>query len=370
MHNPATQPDPLDGGFTATSLMAKTFPPLEYVVPGVIPEGLTMLVAPPKIGKSWLVLGLAKACTEGEYAFGAIPVDQRPVMYLALEDGQRRLQDRLRVLGMDGGNTDLFMMTDLVASAQKTIRTFMERHTDRKPLVILDTLGKAREIYNGNDAYQKDYAEIGFYKDITDDHPGSSLIMVHHTNKGAHGDFVSSVSGTQGLTGAADSILTIERGRTEDEATLNVTSRDAAEGSYAVSLNNGVWTLEGTGLLDAAQTARTRKVTTGLGDRMTQVVEYVTANGPVAPSEVAKGLDLEPNTAATLLGRAVRSGRIDKQGRGVYIPTPTPPVVTVGSVVTEPNISPDTTLTTHTTPLDEEHIDWSEVHTANGMEQQ
>src|SRR5699024_5671371 len=179
-----------------------------------------------------------------------------------------------------------------------------------------DTLGKAREIYNGNDAYQKDYAEIGFYKAITDEHPGSSLIMVHHTNKGAHGDFVSSVSGTQGLTGAADSILTIERGRTEDEATLNVTSRDAAEGSYAISLNNGVWTLEGTGLLDAAQTARTRKVTTGLGDRMTQVVEYVTANGPVAPSEVAKDLELEPNTAATLLGRAVRSGRIDKQGRG------------------------------------------------------
>jgi len=313
--------DPLAGSFTAASLMTKEFPPLEYVVPGVIPEGLTMLVAPPKIGKSWLVLGLAKACTEDGYAFGTVAVDSRPVLYLALEDGQRRLQDRLRTLGMEAGNSNLTMMTDLNASALKTIRTFVQRNAEHKPLVILDTLGKAREIYNGNDAYQKDYAEIGYYKDVTDQHPGSSLVIVHHTNKGAHGDFVSSVSGTQGITGAADSILTIERGRAEDDATLNVTSRDAAEGSYAVSLDNGVWTLDGTGLLEAAKNAQTRKATTGLGDAMTEVIELV-SNHPegIKPKDVATLLHWEDHKARTYLRRAYESGRIQRLERGLYTP--------------------------------------------------
>ena len=319
--NSDAESDPLAGSFTAASLMTKEFPPLEYVVPGVIPEGLTMLVAPPKIGKSWLVLGLAKACTEDGYAFGTIAVDSRPVLYLALEDGQRRLQDRLRTLGMEAGNSNLTMMTDLNASALKTIRTFVQRNAEHKPLVILDTLGKAREIYNGNDAYQKDYAEIGYYKDVTDQHPGSSLVIVHHTNKGAHGDFVSSVSGTQGITGAADSILTIERGRTEDDATLNVTSRDAAEGSYAVSLDNGVWTLDGKGLLDAAKNAQTRKATTGLGDAMTEVIELV-SNHPegIKPKDVATLLHWEDHKARTYLRRAYESGRIQRLERGLYTP--------------------------------------------------
>lgn len=344
--NSDAESDPLAGSFTAASLMTKEFPPLEYVVPGVIPEGLTMLVAPPKIGKSWLVLGLAKACTEDGYAFGTVAVDSRPVLYLALEDGQRRLQDRLRTLGMEAGNSNLTMMTDLNASALKTIRTFVQRNAEHKPLVILDTLGKAREIYNGNDAYQKDYAEIGYYKDVTDQHPGSSLVIVHHTNKGAHGDFVSSVSGTQGITGAADSILTIERGRAEDDATLNVTSRDAAEGSYAVSLDNGVWTLDGTGLLDAAKNAQTRKATTGLGDAMTEVIELVSKHPEgIKPKDVATLLHWEDHKARTYLRRAYESGRIQRLERGLYTP-----VSSVSSVSFPSGTEPIDTQDTQDTP--------------------
>lgn len=177
MSNPATQPDPLDGMFNAASLIARNFPPLEYVVPGVIPEGLTMLVAPPKIGKSWMVLGLAKACSEGGEAFDAITVGQRPVMYLALEDGERRLKDRLLTLGMESGNSDLNMMTEIPAGPIETISAYVERHAQRKPLVILDTLGKVRDVYAGNDAYQKDYRQMSELKKIVDDYPGSSLIV-------------------------------------------------------------------------------------------------------------------------------------------------------------------------------------------------
>ena len=46
-----------------TWLDEQHFPPLEYAVPGIITEGMGLLVGPPKKGKSWFVgnIGLAVA---------------------------------------------------------------------------------------------------------------------------------------------------------------------------------------------------------------------------------------------------------------------------------------------------------------------
>jgi AAA domain len=42
--------------FSAASLRSKRFPDIKYIVPGLIPEGLSMLVGRPKVGKSWMAL--------------------------------------------------------------------------------------------------------------------------------------------------------------------------------------------------------------------------------------------------------------------------------------------------------------------------
>lgn len=83
---------------TAAWLDAQEFPPLEWTVDGILPEGMGLLVAPPKAGKSWMVANIALACAAGGSALGKIPVKKRPVLYLALEDGHRRLQSRFRTL--------------------------------------------------------------------------------------------------------------------------------------------------------------------------------------------------------------------------------------------------------------------------------
>src|SRR5204863_5959835 len=70
-------------------------PPLEWIVPGVIPEGLTIFGGRPKQGKSWGIYGVGLAVATGGRAFGKIAVPQGEVLYLALEDGERRLQARM-----------------------------------------------------------------------------------------------------------------------------------------------------------------------------------------------------------------------------------------------------------------------------------
>lgn len=316
-------PDPLDSAFSSSWLMDEVFPPVEYVVPGLIPEGLTLLTAAPKIGKSWMVLGLGYAAATGGMAFGKIRVQRRPVLYLALEDGPRRLQSRLRTIGVTAGHPDLTLMTAPppgVAVAD-VIAAFLERHAGQQPLVVLDTLGKIRGVYSGSDAYGRDYSQMSQLKDLTDAWPGSSLIVVHHTKKAETTDFLDSVSGTQGLAGAADSILVLRRDRQSEGAVLHVTSRDALEGEYAVTLTDGTWTLDGSDLASAAQAAQTRRATDGLGDAMTELVNVV-ARYPegIRRKELEELLHVDAGTLGKNLTRAVDADRIRKIGRGLYAP--------------------------------------------------
>ncbi|MDQ0117449.1 hypothetical protein J2T22_000619 [Pseudarthrobacter defluvii] len=338
----ATAPDPLDGVFAADWLTKQVLPAVEYVVPGVIPEGLTILVAPPKIGKSWMVLGLGVAAATGDLAFGSIPVDARPVLYLALEDGARRLQSRLRTIGVTAGPRGLFFMTEVPAGPLATIATFLDRNAEHKPLVILDTLGKVRGTYGGNDAYGNDYSQMSQLKDLVDRHPGSSLIVVHHTNKGEKSDFLDSVSGTQGLAGAADSILLIQRDRQTESSTLHVTSRDAKEGQYSLHLSDGVWKLDGSSLREASEALRIRSATEGVGDDMAELVKVVSRYPEgMKPKDVASLLHWEDGKTRLYLRRACESGRIANPKRGLYAP------VTTETTVTIPFGTPDESITSY-----------------------
>ncbi|MGP5026775.1 AAA family ATPase [Glutamicibacter ardleyensis] len=325
MTTSATAPDPLDDVFDSAWLTEQDFPPVEYVVPGVIPEGLTILVAPPKVGKSWMVLGIAEAAASGGQVFGAIQVKRRPVLYLALEDGPRRLKSRLKVIGVESGNNNLMFLTKLMAGVDVTMQAFLERHGHNKPLIILDTLGKVRGTYSGNDAYGKDYSQMSALKGLVDDVPGSSLIVVHHTNKGEKSDFLDSVSGTQGLAGAADSILAIRRERNTTNSTLHVTSRDAAEGEYALTLTDGVWAMDGATLQDAADAVLTRESTAGVADPMAELVKMVTKYPEGTKADgLAVVLGWEKSKVATYLARAEKAGRVVRLEWGKYGPVTTP----------------------------------------------
>jgi hypothetical protein len=69
--------------FTAAELMAEELPPVRWVVPDILPEGVTFLAGKPKMGKSWLCLGLDVAVAIGGVALGTKHVEQGEVLYLS-----------------------------------------------------------------------------------------------------------------------------------------------------------------------------------------------------------------------------------------------------------------------------------------------
>ncbi|WP_051730591.1 AAA family ATPase [Rhodococcus globerulus] len=310
-------------------LDAQHFPPLQWSVQGIVPEGFGLIVAPPKAGKSWFVAGIGLACATGGLALGKISVSRRPVLYMALEDGHRRLQGRFRQILGEGVPIpkDLHVIVKAQPLAVVAmISEFLDRHSDKAPLIILDTLGKVKPPKRaGEDAYTADYAIGTKLKDLVDAVSGSSLLVVHHTRKAESSDFVDAVSGTQGIAGSADFILVLARKRKSDDAVLAVTGRDVPENEYALTTSDGRWSLDGMDLTDAAATVESRQQKTALADRSMEILRFVSSRPETTAKDVeAEFTDINNNDAGTYLRRLHEAGHISKPRRGTYSPVSEP----------------------------------------------
>jgi hypothetical protein len=65
-----------DDSINAESLLGMDFAPLEYVIPGYVVEGLTVLGGKPKLGKSWWAYDASIAVATGGRAMGRVECEQ------------------------------------------------------------------------------------------------------------------------------------------------------------------------------------------------------------------------------------------------------------------------------------------------------
>ena len=162
------------------------FPDPRWAVPGIICEGVTLLCGPPKVGKSWMSLGLGLSVAAGAMAFDSIPVDGGPVLYLALEDTPRRLKTRIgKILGGQPAPTGLTLATacpPLPQGGDEAIAFWLDRHRDAR-MVIIDVFAKLRGASApGASAYDADYAAVGRVKKVADAYC-VAIVCVHHVRK-------------------------------------------------------------------------------------------------------------------------------------------------------------------------------------------
>lgn len=349
----------LAGIITAAELHNEVFDPLVQFVHGIVQEGFGIVAGPPKLGKSWWTLNLALAVASGGRGFGKIQVEEKDVLLLALEDSHRRLQGRIRtVFGSDIPPKRLHLLTVVQTNLLiPTITAWLQGHPGG--LIILDTLGRARQQRRqGEDPYLADYKAGVALKQVVDAFPGSALLGVHHSRKASSDDFVDDLSGTLGLAGSADYVLVLRRPRGSDQATLQVTGRDAPEGEYAFTVCDGAWTLAGQGLAEAAAEAQTRRETKSLGDRALEVLSLVNDRAPASHTtarDVADALGIDGDQARVYLNRLASSDRIAKIGRGAYtsvtsVTTVTDNVVTLPITVATSVNGVDVTNETDVTP--------------------
>lgn len=197
------------------------------VVDGLLSSGVYILAGAPKIGKSFLVAQIAFHVSTGQKLWD-YEVHQGTVLYLALEDNQRRLQQRMsRMFGVDGTQNLHFATSagQVGKGLDEQLENFVQEHENTK-LIIVDTLQKVRETVSDTYSYASDYDVIGKLKEFADKHD-ICILIVHHTRKQPAGDSFEMISGTTGLLGCADGALLMQKEkRTDGRATLEVVGRD------------------------------------------------------------------------------------------------------------------------------------------------
>lgn len=316
-------------------LMTREFPPLGWVVDEMIPEGTSLLVAAPKVGKSLLSLDVAVAAATGRPAFGSIRTGEpRPVLYLDLESGERRLQSRVLAQGWDDFGGFRYHLD--AATGVETIRRFMRKNAGKRPLAILDTLAAVMTDRGDRATLLKhEYDTLKVYQQITATDPGSSIIVVHHTRKLDSSDPLGMASGTHGTTGAVDHVFVLSRpDRMRTDGVLSRISRDVEDVEFELRLRDARWYAAGASAEEAqrahAEKERERKLASlgPLANGLLMIVE--SKEGATLSVETIFGLyegASDRDTVSKTLARLSRNGHIEKVGRGAYtarIATSTP----------------------------------------------
>lgn len=303
-------------GFKLTSaadLVARHFAEPKWAIPGIVAEGLAILAGRPKTGKSWASLDFAVAASGGYPALGNIDCQSGPVLLLALEDNDRRLNQRLKAV-----------LQGLPAPASLDIATAWRRadngglddlaawlttHPDAR-LVIIDTLQKIRGERSKNDGiYADDYAAIGGLKALSDKH-GVPFLVVHHLRKDAASDPLESVSGTAGITGAADSILVLRREPNDSFGLLYVRGRDVPEAEIAMQFDDatGKWLR----LVGADDFRRSK-------ERNAIIRAMLDMGEPMTPAEIADAIGKPRGSGVRmLLSKMRKAGDIVRCANGRY----------------------------------------------------
>ena len=284
------------------------------MVLGLFVEGLTILAARPKIGKSWLMLAVAAAVASGGKVLGSVPVVAGDVLYLALEDTPRRMKSRLRKLLGDGAlpsQLHIAFAKDW-PRADRDGLTHLELFLNANPqcrMVVIDTWARFRPNHSANESgYASDYADIEPLQEMAG-RRHVAIVLVHHLRKATAEDWIDTLSGTLGLAGAADGLLGIFRARGEATAVLKVTGRDLEEQEFGLRFDaeRGAWTLLGSAADVALST-----------ERLSILDVLRAANRPMAARELALATDRTLTATQKMVYRMVSEGQVVTPRTGWY----------------------------------------------------
>lgn len=299
-------------GMNGADLLGLVLPPLQWRIDGLLPEGLGIIAAPPKTGKSVLAYQMAVELAAGGTEMLGCAVHPAPVLYYALEDGQRRSQSRVLSMLRDRDpemlRRNLFLRWDaprLGGDLEAEMHGWLQDHPGG--LVIIDVLAKVRPLASSvksKNAYDEDYDALTGVHRVTKLNPGSTILVVTHDRKAGSEDWMTRVTGTRGVTGAADFVMFINRTRGEGGGTLALAGRDVEDDSINMRFDVAGWTK-----------ADMQFTVSSISDIRERIYTWLVNNGPAFQAAIFDGLSAQyPNVTKDIIDH-----RIADMGRDGHI---------------------------------------------------
>ena len=302
------QDRPMFESISAAELYAKEFPPVKWIVPRLLPEGLTLLCGKAKLGKSWLALSIAIAVSKGGAALHFAPVEQGTVLFLSLEDSERQLQQRQKILTQDAAHQlkDLHFVNEAprIGNGFRTMLCNWLEQNPKTRLVVIDTLSKIVPLkQNDKNLFLSDHDLISSLKSIADRYR-ACLLVVHHLRKAESADALDAVAGTGGLVAGASTTMVLRRERGQMDAALFCVGKEIMDADLAMQFDQEscAWKILG----DAREFQ--------LNSDRKEIIDTLREYGPMSGRELARMLGKNTRAITGMLTRMERDNLIFKDG--------------------------------------------------------
>jgi AAA domain len=291
---------------TAATLRGMAFKQPEWIIPGILLPGLYIFAAKPKMGKSMMALNLAVSISTAGLALGSIPVRcPGSVIYFSMEDNLRRLKQRLDYMCSKEWPEKLIIYQEWggIQFVESVI-------ADDTKLIIIDTLQRTRDDRNAGkqDLYQYDYKSIAPLQTLAAQ-KNIAILIIHHLRKSDDDDPHSCISGSLGLTGAADGTWVLKRKTGAADAILYTQGRDFEGQELALKFHpeNFMWELLG----DAVDIQST-------GDRQAVYDAIKQSPEPMKGNTISQLTGVKLGTVSRILFDYLKNGQIEKVKYGFY----------------------------------------------------
>jgi RecA-family ATPase len=236
-------------GYDAADLLSMPMAEPNYIVRPFVPEGVTLWCGRPKAGKTTALRQLAHAANTGGTFLGE-PCTSVEVWFLSLEEGERLFRKKLSMMQLpieDLRGIRLEFEWPQGAEGVKALHDRLRERVDARPvLIIIDSLQRFRlpQSDRGH-AFTEDYNAAKLLAELCKEFPGLAIVVLHHTTKAVPDDPVAAISGTYGLTAAADSYaIMMKQGlQYRLHAGGRLWDRDASD--YELKRSDGGWQMVG-----------------------------------------------------------------------------------------------------------------------------
>jgi replicative DNA helicase len=214
--------------WTVADLLDTELPEPRWAIPGLVPEGLSLLGGRPKVGKSWLALQMAHSIGTGGVFFDR-KVELGNVLYIALEDGPRRLQDRIRKYGVPRDALITFEREWPPLQDNGLNLLFIEITKYNYRFIVIDTLSRAFRGLDQNDQPVINEVMSNIQRICQDHH--LAMLFNDHTSKpkGFLPDPIDDVMNSTCKTAVSDQVLALYRDAGQARATLRGRGRDTED---------------------------------------------------------------------------------------------------------------------------------------------
>ena len=305
-----TTVEPLQA-FDFVDLLHEEFEPLQWIIPNYLPEGLTMLFARPKVGKS--MLSLALMLRMARRVNGGVDGE---VLYLTLDDtNKRRLQDRTRSL-LQGEEIErgrvwgALQARTLDSGIVEQLFMWIVAHPATK-LIAIDVYASIKPRKQDDDVFKSDYQAIAKLREFAALYH-IAIILIHHTRKQADTeDWMDSINGSTGLLAAVDTFWRVERVARSNELILRVRGRDIIR-ELAVNLNlddlDAPWVVQGEEEESQEVSATAQKI----------LVTLQQSHEAMKPKQIAEQTGIKQHTALVTLRRLLQKNLVKQTSYGSY----------------------------------------------------